>query len=71
MSTLAEIEEAVVALPAPQQEELLSFITQRLRRQSPSPAQADDPVQSIIGAFAGRHDATGRKSEEILYGLKE
>ena len=68
MSTLAEIERAVEALPAPQQEELLSFIVQRLRKPGRSAAQVEDPVQSIIGAFAGEHDATGRKSEEILYG---
>ena len=67
MSTLAEIEAAVKALPRPQQEELFAFLAKRIGR--PIVAKpAVDEFARVIGAFAGPREATGRKAEEILYG---
>jgi hypothetical protein len=67
MSTLAEIEAAVENLPRPQQERLFVFLAQRMGRSS-APALPDDAFTNVIGAFAGPHEATGRRAEEILYG---
>ena len=69
MSTLAEIEAAVETLPRPEQERLLSFLAERMGREVAAPVQSDDPFEEMIGAFAGPADATGRKAEEILYGM--
>ena len=65
MSTLAEIEAAVAQLPLPQQEVLFAFLAERLGRRDSS---VDDPVNDVIGAFAGEPGATGRHAEDILYG---
>jgi len=68
MSTVAEIEAAVKALPREQQEELFAFFAQRIGRSSAGAASAEDAFAPLIGAYAGPHEATGRKAEEILYG---
>lgn len=67
MSTLAEIEAAVETLGRPQQEKLFLFLAQRIGRSS-GPVAPDDAFANLIGAFAGPHEATGRRAEEILYG---
>jgi len=67
MSTLDEIEAAVENLPRLQQEKLFAFLAQRIGRLSP-PAPAKDSFAEFIGAFAGPHEPTGRRAEEILYG---
>jgi hypothetical protein len=66
VSTLKEIEAAVEKLPRPEQEALLTFLADRVRR--PLSVGPDDSFDAVIGAFAGPVDATGRKAEEILYG---
>ena len=67
MSTLAEIEEAIEHLPAPEQEELFVFLAQKVKK--PRTAESvEDPFAAVIGAFAGVQEATGRKAEDILYG---
>jgi hypothetical protein len=66
MSTLAEIEAAVKTLPRSQQEELFAFLAERIQRSSG--ATGEDSFASVIGAFTGPREATGRKAEEILYG---
>jgi len=68
MSTLAEIEAAVRSLPRWQQEELFAFLAESIGRSPASGATAEDSFASVIGAFAGPREATGRKAEEILYG---
>ena len=68
MSTLAEIEAAVKALPRTQQEELFAFLAKRIGRPSASAVDAEDAFAPLIGAYAGPHEATGRRAEEILYG---
>ena len=68
MSTFAEIEAAVEALPRPQQEKLMALLAERIGRRLETPIPSDDPFEDVIGAFAGPRDATGRKAEEILYG---
>jgi len=68
MSTLAEIEAAVKALPRTQQEELFAFLAKRIGCPSASAADAEDAFAPLIGAYAGPREATGRKAEEILYG---
>lgn len=66
MSTLAEIEAAVKTLPRLQQEELFAFLAERIQRSSG--ATGEDSFASVIGAFTGPGEATGRKAEQILYG---
>jgi hypothetical protein len=66
VSTLAEIEAAT--LPRSQQEELFAFLAERIGRSFATAAAAEDSFASVIGAFAGPREATGRKAEEILYG---
>ena len=66
MSTLSEIETAVEALPRPQQEQLFAFLSEKIR--GSVPAASEDKFAQIIGAFAGPRAATGRQTEEILYG---
>lgn len=68
MSTLTEIEAAVKTLPRSQQEELFAFLAERIGRSFAAAAAAEDSFASVIGAFAGTREATGRKAEEILYG---
>jgi hypothetical protein len=68
MSTLSEIEAAIEDLPAAQQEELLAYLMRRIKKPANSAAANDDPFAKMIGAFAGPHEATGRHSEELLYG---
>jgi hypothetical protein len=68
MSTLAEIEAAVKALPRTQQEELFAFLAERIGRSSIVRNDAEDAFAPFIGAYAGPHEATGRKAEELLYG---
>ena len=68
MSTIAEIEAAVKALPRAQQEELFAFLAEKIGSSSAGPAGAEDAFAPFIGAYAGPHEATGRKAEEILYG---
>jgi hypothetical protein len=68
MSTIAEIEAAVKALPRAQQEELFAFLAERIGSSSNGLASAEDAFAPFIGAYAGPHEATGRKAEEILYG---
>ena len=68
MSTVAEIEAAVKALPRAQQEELFAFLAERIGRSSTAEADAEDAFAPLIGAYAGPHEATGRRAEEILYG---
>jgi hypothetical protein len=68
MSTVAEIEAAVKALPRPQQEQLFALLAKRIGRSSAAPAGSEDVFAPLIGAYAGPHEATGRKAEEILYG---
>jgi len=68
MSTVAEIEAAVKALPRAQQEKLFALLAERIGRSSASPPGAEDPFARLIGAYAGPHESTGRKAEEILYG---
>jgi hypothetical protein len=63
---LQEIEAAVENLPLPEQEELLTFLAERVRR--PMPAGREDTFDAVIGAFAGPEEATGRRAEDILYG---
>lgn len=65
MSTLAEIEAAVETLPTSLQEELFSFLAGKLGRFG---APAVDPVNDVIGAFAGEPGSAGREAEDILYG---
>ncbi len=69
MSTLAEIEAAVETLPRPEQERLMTFLAERVGREPATSVQSEDPFEAMIGAFAGPADATGRKAEEILYGM--
>jgi hypothetical protein len=66
VSTLQEIEAAVENLPRPEQEALLTFLAERVRR--PLSAGSEDAFDAVIGAFAGPLEATGRKAEDILYG---
>lgn len=68
MSTIAEIEAAVKALPHAQQEELFAFLAERIGSSSNGQAGAEDAFAPFIGAHAGPLEATGRKAEEILYG---
>ena len=68
MSTVAEIEAAVKALPREQQEELFALLAERIGRSSVGQAGAEDAFARFIGAYAGPHEATGRRAEEILYG---
>lgn len=68
MSTLAEIEAAVKTLSRSQQEELFAFLAESIAGSSVSGATRDDSFASVIGAFTGPREATGRKAEEILYG---
>jgi hypothetical protein len=68
MSTLAEIEAAVKALPCPQQEELFAFLAKRIGCRSAGSADTEDAFAPLIGAYAGPHEATGRRAEEVLYG---
>jgi len=68
MSTLAEIEAAVERLPRAQQQELLTFLAEKIGRSAEATAEGEDAFARIIGAFAGPREATGRKAEEILYG---
>jgi hypothetical protein len=68
MSTVAEIEAAVEALSREQQEELFTLLAERIGRPIPAPVGEQDPFASMIGAYAGPHEATGRQAEEILYG---
>jgi len=68
MSTVAEIEAAVKALPRAQQEELFAFLAERIGRSPADQYGAEDAFAPLIGAYAGPHEATGRKAEEILYG---
>jgi len=68
MSTVAEIEAAVKALPRSQQEELFAFLAKRIGRSPAGQAGTEDAFAPLIGAYAGPHDATGRRAEEILYG---
>ena len=68
MSTLAEIEAAVKALPRTQQEELFAFLAERIGSSSAVSADGEDSFAPLIGAYAGPHEATGRKAEEVLYG---
>ena len=70
MSTLTEIEAAVKTLPRSQQEELFAFLAERIGRSPATGATEEDSFASVIGAFAGPRDATGRKAEEILYGKR-
>jgi hypothetical protein len=67
MSTLAEIESAAESLSRPDREELLAFLAKSLLQPS-GPASSEDPVEEVIGAFAGQAEGTGRHAEEILYG---
>jgi hypothetical protein len=71
MSTVAEIEAAVKALPRTQQEELLALLSKSIGRSPADTAGAEDAFAPLIGAFAGPQEATGRKAEEILYGSAE
>src|SRR5437879_4744198 len=66
MSTLAEIEAAVETLPRAQQQELLTFLAEKVGRSGSVPADGADAFAGVIGAFAGPREATGRKAEEIL-----
>jgi hypothetical protein len=68
MSTVAEIEAALKALPRAQQEELLTLLAESIGRSPANPAGVEDAFAPCIGAYAGPHEATGRKAEEILYG---
>jgi hypothetical protein len=68
MSKLEEIEEAIENLPAVEQEELLAFLTRRLRNTAAVTLAKEDPFAAMIGAFAGPCEATGRKAEDLLYG---
>lgn len=68
MSTVAEIKAAVKSLSHEQQEELFTFLAERIGRPSTGPANGEDAFALVIGAYAGPHEATGRESEEILYG---
>ena len=68
MSTLAEIEAAVERLPRSEQEELLAFVAERIRRGAPREGSAPDPFADVVGAFSGERAATGRNAEKILYG---
>lgn len=68
MSTLAEIEEAIERLPAPEKEELFVFLAQRIKRHVSASSAEGDPFAAMIGAFAGPCEATGRNAEAILYG---
>ncbi len=68
MSTVAEIEAAVRELPRAQQEELFAFLAERIGRSPTAAACTEDAFAPLIGAYAGPHEATGRKAEEILYG---
>jgi len=63
-----KIEAAVKALPRPQQEELFAFLARRIGRPSTGSTDAEDAFAPFIGAYAGPHEATGRRAEEILYG---
>jgi len=71
MSTVAEIEAAVKALPRSQQEELFAFLAKSIGRSSVGQAGAEDAFAPLIGAYAGPPEATGRRAEEILYGSAE
>jgi hypothetical protein len=71
MSTLAEIEQAVETLPPSEQEELFHFLARRVGREVPAASGSSDPFDAVIGAFAGPQEATGRRTEEILYGTGE
>lgn len=66
MSTLQEIEAAVDRLPRALQEDLFAFIAERIGR--PLSVGTQDPFDAMIGAFAGPAEATGRNTEQILYG---
>ena len=68
MSTLAEIEAAVAALPRVQQEELFHSLARRIGREETTSTVAEDPFAQVIGGVAGPVAATGRAAEEILYG---
>jgi hypothetical protein len=68
MSTLAEIEAAVKALPRTQQAELFAFLAERIGRSSAVRADGEDSFAPFIDAYAGPHEATGRRAEEILSG---
>ena len=68
MKTLAEIEAAVEALPRAQQEELFAYLAERIRSSLSHPADGEDAFARLIGAFAGPHEATGRRAEDVLYG---
>ena len=54
MSTLAEIEEAVETLPGSEQEELLRFLTSRVRNRSAGPVRRDG------GLWSGARERLGR-----------
>jgi hypothetical protein len=68
MSTLEEIEAAIAQLPPSEQQQLLESLVGRSTRTASKVQSGDDPVEKIIGAFAGPHDSTGRDAEGILYG---
>ena len=64
MSTLAEIEQAIEHLPAPEQEELFVFLAQKVKKPGAA-GSVEDPFAAVIGAFAGAQEATGRKAEDF------
>ncbi len=69
MSSLDEIEAAVVHLSIPEQKELFGFLVQRLRYPDGRPW---DPVDDIIGCIAGEPEGkTSSNTDELLYGLKK
>ncbi len=70
MSTVAEIKAAVKSLSREQQQEVFAFLAEWIGRPSSDPANGEDAFALLIGAYAGPHEATGRKSEEILYGTE-
>jgi hypothetical protein len=55
----------VETLPQSQQQELMTFLADRMRRPPETATLSEDPVEEVIGAFSGPMDATGRKAEEI------
>ena len=67
MSTLAEIEAAAVQLPAPEQEQLLAFLTEHLQLLE---LWKSDPARSIIGIIDDPEGPTdiARNDEDYLYG---
>ena len=71
MSTLAEIEAAVEALPHCDQERLLSRLAARIQPAARDLRLEDDPVIALIGAFDGPKDSSSRRADEILYGAGE